>query len=75
MTTPTRTSPPVGPLEAVGSTLSLASRNITKLRKSPGAILDVTLQPLLMLFMFTLLFSGAIGAATGTPTFSNWCPG
>ncbi|MFB8038743.1 ABC transporter permease [Streptomyces sp. NPDC056004] len=75
MTTPTRTSPPVGPLEAVGSTLSLASRNITKLRKSPGAILDVTLQPLLMLFMFTLLFSGAIGGGDRDGYLQQLVPG
>ncbi|MFF7652588.1 ABC transporter permease [Streptomyces sp. NPDC007983] len=75
MTTPARETRSIGPLDAVGSALSLASRNITKLRKNPGAILDVTFQPLLMLFLFTLLFSGAIGGGDRGAYLQQLVPG
>lgn len=75
MTTLTSASRRIGPLEALGSALFLASRNVGKLWKSPGAILDVTLQPLLMLFLFTLLFSGAIGGGDRAGYLQQLVPG
>ncbi|MFG2984851.1 ABC transporter permease [Streptomyces sp. NPDC048258] len=76
MTTPTRAARRrIGPLEAVGNALSLASRNVTKLRKNPDALVDVTLQPLLMLFMFTFLFSGAIAGGDRDGYLQQLVPG
>lgn len=65
----------LGPLEAFGNALSLATRNLSKLKKSPDALVDVTLQPLLMLFMFTFLFSGAIADGDRSGYLQQLVPG
>ncbi|WP_418154278.1 ABC transporter permease [Actinoalloteichus caeruleus] len=44
--------------------LILAGRSVAKIRKSPETLLDVTLQPILMLLMFVYLFGGAIAGST-----------
>lgn len=75
MTTATRASRKIGPIEAIGQALSLASRNITKIKKNPDALIDVTLQPLLMLFMFTFLFSGAIADGDSDSYLQQLVPG
>ncbi len=56
----------IGPLRTIKHGLTLAGRSILKIRKSPEALLDVTLQPILFLVMFVYIFGGAIAADTGT---------
>ncbi|TDQ04694.1 ABC transporter permease [Labedaea rhizosphaerae] len=53
-----------GPIDALRDSLVLAGRNIVKIRKNPETLLDVTLQPILFLFMFVYLFGGAIAGDT-----------
>lgn len=65
----------IGPIEGAGHALWLASRNIAKLKKNPDSLLDVTLQPLLMLFMFTFLFSGAIAGGDRDGYLQQLVPG
>lgn len=65
----------IGPLEAVGQAFSLASRNTIKLKKNPDTLVDVTFQPLLMLFMFTFLFSGAIADGDRNGYLQDLVPG
>jgi oleandomycin transport system permease protein len=51
----------IGPLRTIRHGLTLAGRSIRKIRKNPEQLIDVTIQPILMLVMFTFLFGGAIG--------------
>ena len=53
-----------GPIDALRDSLVLAGRSIVKIRKNPETLLDVTLQPILFLFMFVYLFGGAIAGNT-----------
>jgi oleandomycin transport system permease protein len=53
-----------GPIDAMRDSLVLAGRSIVKIRKNPEVLLDVTLQPILFLFMFVYLFGGAIAGNT-----------
>lgn len=55
----------IGPLRAARHGLVLAGRSVLKIRKTPAALLDVTLQPVLFLVMFVYLLGGAIAADTG----------
>lgn len=43
--------------------LSLAKRSLIKVVRKPEALIDVTLQPVIFLALFTYLFGGALGAA------------
>jgi oleandomycin transport system permease protein len=65
----------IGPLQAAGHILALAARNISKIRKNPDTLLDVTIQPLLMLVMFTFLFGGAISGGDRGAYLQELVPG
>jgi oleandomycin transport system permease protein len=64
----------VSPLRTIRQGLTLAGRGIRKIRKNPEQLIDVTLQPILMLVMFTYLFGGAIGGNRDT-YLQNLLPG
>lgn len=77
-TTPRSTSRPtdthrtvgrVGELTEQGSGLrhavALARRSLIKTWRTPEALVDVTLQPVIFILMFTYIFGGAIGGAMG----------
>lgn len=49
---------------AVRHGLTLAGRSVTKIRKNPENLLDVTLQPIIFLLMFVYLFGGALAGST-----------
>ncbi|MGW3965147.1 ABC transporter permease [Amycolatopsis sp. NPDC005003] len=51
--------------EAVRHGLVLAGRGVLKIRRNPGHLVDVTVQPLLFLVMFGFLFGGAIAGSPG----------
>jgi oleandomycin transport system permease protein len=50
----------IGPLKGIRQGITLAGRNIRKIRKNPEQLIDVTIQPLIMLLLFTFMFGGAI---------------
>jgi oleandomycin transport system permease protein len=55
----------ISPVRATGHSLTLAGRNVRKIFKNPEQLLDVTLQPLIMLLLFTYAFGGVLGMASG----------
>ncbi|MGC4937093.1 ABC transporter permease [Kribbella sp. DT2] len=56
-----------GPLAWVPQSLTLAWRNIVRIRQNPEALADVTFQPIIFLLLFLFVFGGAIsGQAGGT---------
>ena len=48
----------------VRHSLALAGRSITKIRRTPEQLIDVTLQPILFTVVFVYLFGGAISGST-----------
>ncbi|HET6482758.1 MAG TPA: ABC transporter permease [Actinoplanes sp.] len=46
----------------VRHSLALARRSLIKTARTPEALIDVTLQPVIFLLLFTFLFGGAIGS-------------
>lgn len=46
--------------QTVRNTLTMAGRNIIKIRRTPEQLVDVTVQPILFTLMFTYIFGGAI---------------
>ncbi|OLR89768.1 ABC transporter permease [Actinokineospora bangkokensis] len=54
----------VTPAQALRHGLALAGRSLTKTRKNPASLLDVTLQPIIFLLLFVYLFGGAIAGST-----------
>jgi oleandomycin transport system permease protein len=51
----------ISPIRTIRHGVTLAGRSVRKIRKNPEQLIDVTIQPILMLVMFTFLFGGAIG--------------
>lgn len=51
------------PQGAVASCLTFAWRRMVKIRHVPEQLIDVTIQPILLLVMFTYLFGGAIAGS------------
>ena len=45
-------------------TFALARRSLLKMRRTPEALIDVTLQPIIFLLMFTYIFGGAIAGSS-----------
>ncbi|GAA2968474.1 ABC transporter permease [Actinokineospora diospyrosa] len=64
MTTITAPTTHIGPGAALRHGLALAGRAVTKVRKNPESLLDVTLQPIIFLLLFVYLFGGAIQGST-----------
>lgn len=62
-TTPARAAR-IGFLRTAQHSCALAWRSVLKLRRSPEALIDVTIQPVLFLVMFVYLFGGAISDDT-----------
>jgi oleandomycin transport system permease protein len=55
----------ISPLRGLNHSLRLAGRNVRKIFKNPEQLIDVTIQPLIMLLLFTYVFGGALGASGG----------
>ncbi len=55
----------IGFIRGLRHGFTLSWRSILKIRKSPEALIDVTIQPILFLVMFVYLFGGAISGDTG----------
>jgi oleandomycin transport system permease protein len=54
----------INPAQALQHGLSLGWRGVLKIRKNPEQLVDVTIAPILFLFMFVYLFGGAIAGDT-----------
>lgn len=65
--TPTTPSAPNTrkPFAWLEQSLTLAWRNIVRIRQNPEALADVTFQPIIFLVLFLFVFGGAIAAAAG----------
>jgi ABC-2 type transport system permease protein len=46
--------------QAAADSLSMARRGLTKIRRTPEQLVDVTVQPIIFTLMFTYIFGGAI---------------
>ena len=54
--------------------LVVAKRSLIKTWRTPEALIDVTLQPVIFLAMFTYIFGGAIaGRGSSAPICSSCC--
>ncbi len=51
------------PFALVRHSLTLAQRSITKVRRTPEQLIDVTLQPIIFLLLFVYVFGGAISGS------------
>lgn len=65
----------IGPVRAVNHSFRLAGRNVRKIFKNPEQLIDVTIQPLIMLLLFTYVFGGALGAGDRAAYLQNLLPG
>jgi ABC-2 type transport system permease protein len=57
-------TPPAG-ASALSTVLAFGWRGMMKIRHVPEQLLDVTLTPVLIVFLFTYMFGGAIAGSTG----------
>lgn len=63
------------PFAWVEQSLTLAWRNIVRIRQNPEALADVTLQPIIFLVLFLFVFGGAVAqGGPGVTTCRSCCP-
>ncbi|MFI7447889.1 ABC transporter permease [Nonomuraea sp. NPDC049714] len=55
----------VGPGATVRQTLTLAWRSLVQIKHNPWELLDLSIQPIMFLLLFTYVFGGAISGSTG----------
>lgn len=55
----------VNPLEGLRQTLTLAWRSLVQLKHNPMELLDLSIQPIMFVLLFTYVFGGAISGNTG----------
>src|SRR5262249_5964283 len=60
-----RPEPLRAPRWAVTDSLVLARRSLSRLARGAGTLVDVTVQPLIFVLLFTYVFGGAIGLPGG----------
>ena len=65
----------IGPVRALRHARTLAGRNVRKIFKNPEQLIDVTLQPLIMLLLFTYVFGGALGGGSQDAYLQVLLPG
>ncbi|MEV4382151.1 ABC transporter permease [Streptosporangium sp. NPDC049644] len=70
MTTLTTTIPQmaakrVTPLATLQQTMTLAWRSLVQIKHNPWELLDLSIQPIMFLLLFTYVFGGAISGSTG----------
>ena len=63
------------PLPLVRHSLTLAKRSLIKTWRTPEALIDVTLQPIIFLIMFTYIFGGAIAGGSQQEYLQFLLPG
>lgn len=52
------------PFPLLRHSLVLAGRAVTKIRRTPEQLLDVTLQPIIFVLLFVYVFGGAVSGST-----------
>src|SRR5580698_8121865 len=76
---PSADSSPEEPLSRQWRTLrhalALAKRSLIKTARTPEALIDVTLQPIIFLLLFTYVFGGAIGGGSQHQYLQYLLPG
>ncbi|WP_308250252.1 ABC transporter permease [Sphaerisporangium fuscum] len=55
----------VGPVAALRHTMTLAWRSLVQIKHNPMELLDLSVQPIMFLLLFTYVFGGAIAGSTG----------
>jgi ABC-2 type transport system permease protein/oleandomycin transport system permease protein len=55
----------VNPVEGVRHTFTLAWRSLVQLKHNPLELLDLSIQPIMFVVLFTYVFGGAISGSTG----------
>ncbi|GGL26902.1 ABC transporter permease [Planomonospora parontospora] len=55
----------VGPLATLRQTMTLAWRSLVQVKHNPWELLDLSIQPIMFLLLFTYVFGGAISGSTG----------
>ncbi|HLU73270.1 MAG TPA: ABC transporter permease [Nonomuraea sp.] len=67
MTATTLPAPPrrVSPGATVSQTFTLAWRSLVQIKHNPWELLDLSIQPIMFLLLFTYVFGGAISGSTG----------
>jgi oleandomycin transport system permease protein len=60
-----RAAPRVGPLGTLRHTMTLAWRSLVQVKHNPMELLDLSVQPIMFLLLFTYVFGGAIAGSTG----------
>ena len=61
---PNATAEPARPMPLLRHSLTLAKRSLIKTWRTPEALIDVTLQPVIFLVIFVYIFGGAIAGST-----------
>lgn len=69
----TRDAP--GPLRGLRHAVALAGRSLVKTARTPEALVDVTIQPVIFLLLFTYIFGGALGAGDRAQYLQYLVPG
>ena len=70
------TAPPTAsPRRWLRHALVLARRSLVKMRRTPEALIDVTLQPVIFLALFTYIFGGAVAGGSQTAYLQFLLPG
>jgi ABC-2 type transport system permease protein/oleandomycin transport system permease protein len=55
----------VGPRATISQTMTLAWRSLVQIKHNPWELLDLSIQPIMFLLLFTYVFGGAISGSTG----------
>lgn len=58
-------SPRLGPMAALRHTATLAWRSLVQIKHNPMELIDLSVQPIMFLLLFTYVFGGAIAGSTG----------
>jgi len=70
------TRPPSGgALRGLRHAVALAGRSLVKTARTPEALIDVTVQPIIFLVLFTYIFGGALGGGDRTSYLQYLVPG
>jgi oleandomycin transport system permease protein len=63
--TPRPLSRRTSPVESLGHTLTLAWRSLVSVKHNPFELLDLSIQPIMFVLLFTYVFGGAISGSPG----------
>ncbi len=71
----TTTAPAPRPFRSLRHAGALAVRNLLKTVRTPEALIDVTIQPIIFLLLFTYIFGGALGGGDRSSYLQYLLPG